>query len=685
MIIHNLKLENIRSYLNQEINFPQGSILLAGDIGTGKSSVLLAIEFALFGFMKGYVSGNSLLRHGKNKGSVELKFNVDNKDVIIKRILKRSSNTVSQDSGYIVINGHRKDLSPIELKQEVLQLLNYPQELLTKSKAFVFRYTVYTPQEEMKKILLEEKEIRLDTLRRVFNIDKYKNIKENSKIFISKIKEKNKELSARIEDLQEKLDEKREYESSIEKLNKEIELIKPGLEKVRNEIKIKKTIIKETEDKIKIHHEIKRHYEVIENELKNKNDLINKITKEILELQEEIKNIGDSLKNIEIKDYRNLIIDTEDKLKNLENVYLDLNSKIAVSNSKKNISEELKKKISELNVCPICKQVVSNEHKHNIILDEDKKINEVKKEYENNLKKLNLMEVGLKEAKKELEDLRKKQSEVELIKLKQENLNEKKQRLENLHKNKQELNEHIEINNKNKLNLIKEISKNKDLDFAYEMEKELLEKIQEREKELDIKKATITKEIEDNNKGILDLNEEIEKKLKVKNQLENISEINFWLDEHFINLVSTIEKQIMLKVYSDFSLLFQRWFNELVNDENLNIKLDYDFSPLIIQNGYETDYDFLSGGEKTGAALAYRLSLNQVINNLMSNLKTSDLLILDEPTDGFSSEQLDRLRNVLNQLKIKQVIIVSHEPKIESFVDNIIRFNKVNHITEVNY
>ena len=46
---------------------------------------------------------------------------------------------------------------------------------------------------------------------------------------------------------------------------------------------------------------------------------------------------------------------------------------------------------------------------------------------------------------------------------------------------------------------------------------------------------------------------------------------------------------------------------------------------------YELDYEFLSGGERTAIALAYRLSLNQVINSVLSRLKTGNLIILDEP------------------------------------------------------
>jgi len=144
-----------------------------------------------------------------------------------------------------------------------------------------------------------------------------------------------------------------------------------------------------------------------------------------------------------------------------------------------------------------------------------------------------------------------------------------------------------------------------------------------------------------------------------------------------------MEKKIMLKVHHDFDSLFEKWFTSLVDTEELKIKLDDEFTPIIEQAGHEIDYNFLSGGEKTAAALAYRLALNQVINNLISTIKTKDLIILDEPTDGFSEAQLDRLRNVLDELNTKQTIIVSHESKIESFVDNVIKLNKIGHISRI--
>ena len=81
-------------------------------------------------------------------------------------------------------------------------------------------------------------------------------------------------------------------------------------------------------------------------------------------------------------------------------------------------------------------------------------------------------------------------------------------------------------------------------------------------------------------------------------------------------------------------------------------------------------------------ALAYRLALNQIINSLLSKIKTRGLVILDEPTDGFSDQQLNKMRDILQELNTKQLILVSHEQKIESFVDNVIRIKKEGRISK---
>ena len=63
--------------LTDKLEFPDGRLLIHGRNESGKSTILLAIDFALFGLRKPDLSGGSLLRNGQNTGSVELNFEVD--------------------------------------------------------------------------------------------------------------------------------------------------------------------------------------------------------------------------------------------------------------------------------------------------------------------------------------------------------------------------------------------------------------------------------------------------------------------------------------------------------------------------------------------------------------------------------------------------------------------------------
>ena len=90
MILKKLLIENIRSYDKQEIIFPRGSTLLSGDIGSGKTTVLLAVEFALFGLEPGQ-KATSLLSNGKDEARVVLDFGLEEKEMSRQRRPTRRS------------------------------------------------------------------------------------------------------------------------------------------------------------------------------------------------------------------------------------------------------------------------------------------------------------------------------------------------------------------------------------------------------------------------------------------------------------------------------------------------------------------------------------------------------------------------------------------------------------------
>ncbi len=679
MLIKRIKLQNIRSFLEQDINFGNGSVLLSGDVGAGKSSVLLAIDFALFGLGRGALSGASLLRNGKKNGFVELNFEIDGKNIIIKRTLKREAN-VNQDSGYIIIDNIKKELTPMELKQVILNLLNYPGELLTKNKSLIYRYTVYTPQEEMKRILLEDRELRLDILRRVFGIDKYKRVKENADIAISFLKDKRKELDVKISDLDElkkEIDESREKSRLIAKdiseLSKEIERDNILLDERKNAVlKLEKDIGKLIE--------LKKQFEINENNVNYKSREFNEFSIEIKDIEKQIEKL-----RIEVKDKVDVnedeIKENEKKINEIERNIREIDLIMQDLKTKKAHSIEIINRVKTMDKCPLCMQNVDDKHKEDVINQENSKI----KEFEEKIKDNNKEELQkiIKELKEKNELAKKEMHRAEIINLKINNLNELEKRKEKIKGLMEKTKKEIEELNSRKIKLNEEIDEFKDAETKHNKEKQELENIREIIQEKQIEKAGFEKELKTFNVKIEKLEKEINEKLKFKEKIGYISNLEEWIKEYFVNLINIMEKNIMVKVHNDFNTLFQKWFSILVDSELLKIRIDEEFTPLIEQAGHEIEYDFLSGGERTAAALAYRLALNQVINSLISTIKTKDLLVLDEPTEGFSSEQLDRIKLILDELNMKQIILVSHESKIESFVDTIIRFEKKDHVSKI--
>ncbi len=678
MILKKIRLNNIRSYQNEEIIFPEGNLLLAGNIGSGKSTVLLAIDFVLFGLRKASLSGGSLLRSGSTEGSVELHLNLDNKEVVIKRNLKRSGDSIGQSSGYIIVDGEKRELSALELKQAVLELLNYPQELLTKSKDMIFHYTVYTPQEDMKTILLGDREIRLDTLRKIFGIDKYKVIKENTKIFLSSLREKINKMDGMIERLDEKQTEKKENENKKNELDRNIGEISRILALKRKEVEEKNNRVKELELKKERFNELNKELSVINVDLDNKQERLESNKREVEEINQKILTI--KIEDVG-EDVKEKIRDTEEKIMNAEKSLRLISEKISVANITEENSRKIVNSIQRLDSCPTCMQKVSDEHKKKIIGEENKKILQSKDVAEKYSVEKGSLERNIIEFKKELDELREKQKLLEINEIKKREVEDYKLRRNYIQEEIVNLEKSIIELKTKKEDLLKRVEEYKQIDI--EKDKQELEKLQKEFRDIELRLNSL--EIEQKNMVVLisSLEKEIEEMMNIKGRLNYFNQLRGWISEHFINVVNVIEKNVMFRIHSDFNSLFQKWFDILVDNENLKISLDKEFSPLITQGGHDLDYLYLSGGEKNAAALAYRLALNQVINNFITDIKTKDLLILDEPTDGFSEEQLDRMRLVLEELNIKQIVLVSHEAKIESFVDNVIRFKKENNISKV--
>lgn len=688
MLIKSLMLKNIRSYENLELEFKPGSTLLSGDIGSGKTTILLSIEFALFGLIRGTTSGSTLLRNGKREGEVLLSFELDGKNIMIQRALKRNSNAVSQDAGYIEINGLRTNGTAIELKAKILELLGYPDELLSKSKSMIFRYTVYTPQEEMKQILFDSADERVEKIRRIFDIDKYKRIKDNALNYAKQLRSDIKAKQTIIEDLESLKREKEKISLEIESRKKNLDLSIKKLEELSAQEEIQKEMFESLQEQSKLLKEKKHELQILEQQKRSQEMINNAMADRINELENDTKKEPSSLeiKIIATADFDKKISLEKEKLKELEQKEIAIRNKIAIIKNKIEEAKKVSNEILHLEKCPTCKQEVSEKHKEEIKKEQQKNIDENKEKLEKANYMLKTAEKIRESSIKIIEDLTEEKTKIQLDNQKYDQLRKEILRFE---ENKKKLAEQKQKKNIQEKEIQETIKK------ILEKQKEILEIKIDEQQILNAKKAyeeasKISQqekiriaEIKQQISASIEFEERIIKQIsskeEIKKKIEKAKKTENWITNQFVNVVDRIEKNVMVTVHQEFNGRYQEWLNTLLEDEAITSTLDENFTPIITQNGYDTEISNLSGGEKTSVALAYRLALNKVINEFMSTIKTRDIIILDEPTDGFSSEQLDKVREVLDALNAKQTIIVSHEPKMESFVQHVIRIRKQEH------
>ncbi len=695
MLIKSLYLKNIRSYVEQEFFFKKGMTLLSGDIGSGKSSVLLGIEFALFGLIRGSINGSSLLRHGAKEGLVSLSFSIGSDVFVVERGLKKTSNGIIQDKCSFSLNGSRTNLAPVELKSKILSLLGYPDDLVSKSKSLIFRYTVYTPQEEMKHILFDSKDDRLEKLRRIFGVDKYELVKNNASIYARDLRSETKAYSSVEEDVFNLKDKVKALKTELNLFFEERDSLSSERDEILKKEKAVGDELKLLEDDINNFNKVKSSKEVLLKDISSIKSSLKDLSSRIASIKESIESKEKSLKDIpkadkSSDDIKKDLLDVNSKLDDLAEKINKANSKKAVINSKISSINDLLKDIEELDTCPTCLQNVSSKHKEDLRLSEKKKLDALNK-------KLVVLNDYIDKARHNKDKLSKKrellEKESERVKSLELKTRLARQSLDFISERKADLKSFEETYRKREVELKekeeelvvvdKKIASFKDLNDKISHTKQKSLEVNNSLRAVEKKLSATSQAIKDKKSALLEKEEELKVKEKDLSQLLDKKILENWLSNHFINLMGIIEKHVLSRLHREFNSLFREWFDVLVEDSELEASVDLDFSPIISQNGYDSSVENLSGGEKTAISLAYRLALNKVINDLVHDVKTKGVLILDEPTDGFSSDQLDKVRDVLEKSNAEQVLIVSHEAKLESFVQNVIRVNKNNHESEV--
>jgi DNA repair protein SbcC/Rad50 len=671
MIIKRLELENIRSYEKASIELPLGNTLFEGDIGSGKSTLLMAIEFGFFGL--GSETGASLLRVGESEGRVRMVFDVDGKEYEVMRSLVRKGKKIQQTSGYIRTPELVTHLSPTELKERVLEILQFNEAPDPNAQSRIYRYAIYTPQEDMKSILLLSPDLRLQTLRRAFGIESYKVAAENATELFREIRSRAREYDAGSKGLDETKERIRRLEAQSQSdKNRLQELTKRETDVAKEVEELRRRRGELQGDEVKL--------SAITREIAMRMDQLQRLNKDVTEWMNELDDFERGFARFEVKiaeleGLKNPTDKSESQLRKEIEVLEQRRDQLIAIEAVIDGKIEDYRTIVEKGVCPVCDRPVKD---HEFAGKRNAK--EVEREHAS--READECARKLEASRELLEARRKHDSALEkLSDLREEAARYQSEKTARGRKISQGTKEIDQVKEK-----IEEGKKTRELlgDVPAKID-ELNWKTKSSERELqDIREAiaaTRTK-ADEAEKQIEEKKSEVKEKEGLARKAVTLKEHDIWLQDYFLPTLEAIERHVMVSINQDFNANLQKWFGILIDDPAKEVRVDENFTPIISQDGFEQEVHYLSGGEKTSVSLAYRLALNTLVQRVTVGMK-SNLLILDEPTDGFSREQLGNVREILDEIECPQVIIVSHERELESFADQIFRIVKSQGVSRI--
>ncbi len=725
-MIKEIYLENFKSHKETKLELKKGTNLIIGIMGSGKSSVLDAISYALFGTfpkLKSRKIGiNNTIKRGKDNAKIKLIFEWKGKEYEIERIIKKNKTDAKiKENGKILEKGQKL------VTEMVKKILSIDYELFSKA--------IYSEQNAITYFLNLSPGERKNEIDKLLGLDQFENARKNLTQIANQIKQilefykkqynegKAKETKEEIEKITKEINENKEkygkinqkledykkeekeiyeeYEKMLknkkekEHLERKLLINKTKMEQLNsNEIKKEKILEmkKKLEEEIKKQNEINKKKEEIRKKIKNmemeiwKNE---KILEKINDTKKEIKKLE------ELKKVKKEEEELEEEIKKLEE---EIKNNLLIKEKIKTMEKELEELKKVKTNCPICGNILSEEHKEKIRKEKEEIINKLKTKIKNNLEfekrkkeeeleELKIIKIKINQLNKELdknkgklkdinekklEDLRNRLNEIKDINI--EEFNKKRDIYKEMVKKYEEYKEFKKLEEENKTLMIK-INKIRIDDKELEEMRDKLEKIRNIIAKKTVEIKGVIEIIKIKEKFLKEKREELEKIEELK---ENINKKTKIYEEIILLKNAVIETQKQLREYIITSInktLEKIW-------PYIYPYKDYKKVRLNAENGYSfqlycdewVEVENVSGGETEALALALRISLALVLTPNLS------WLILDEPThnlDKISTESLaETLQKKLPEI-IKQNIIISHDENLikEGYM-NVIRFTR---------
>lgn len=686
-MIKDINLHNFISHRDTSLSLDKGITIFVGHNGSGKSSIIDAITFALFGEHTRKSNKNLILR-GASSSFTRLNFFVNSKEYSAYRQIGSLGQSISakldlvSDSNNIVnkpiVAGERKQFGE-SMSAEVAKTLGVDYKKL--------KVATIIQQGELNRIIEFHPKDFKELLNGMIGMDRldlaYQTMHEIIDGFRERLREHNngfddKQIESIRNSIQHNISELFDSESTLKQLENERNRANTKLRSIEKEIEhIEPLILKA------------RELQTMENALmKYLTEKKDCILDDIVKLDRIIKEAHTSIQIVSGKE--EIRINLQMVRSEVEDAELRIINNEGESGRLKGLLEFAKKLEIKDGKCPVCNSKVQTINK---MLDTDHIKNEIKQKNEERSKLL----TERSNAKKEESFLEEKEKPIaasekflasnnisnlqDITKL-ENDLFHKRNDLSKLPKNIVGIGEDptvfmIDDFSKSLVeNIIKLRFEVKNLRIQDYIDAKLNHThLSDVLLEINIKIGSSQKSIQQATKFIDDFNRiltELENAAKYIDILEKIRSTVFNRD----GLVGLSLRSWALKTISYKASEYATMFNIGISRIDLTEKVK-DVDIICYGRHGEIDMNCLSGGEKVAVALALRLA----IAYMMGSSKL-DFIILDEPTAHLDAERRKSMVKIISEAfkdgngPLSQIIIITHDAEIfeDSEVDRIYRF-----------
>jgi exonuclease SbcC len=684
MKIEIVQLENIRSHVKSTVPFTRGFNCLVGGLGCGKSSVLYAVDFALFGESIGR-SFEYLLREGADSGRVTVQFMQNGSTYKLTRGLKRKGKSINQNFEELKLYEDETLVASMKTDAIAEQF-----KAITGLDKDLYREIVWFRQEHLKELLDAAPRDRQRRLDELFGLSDYETAWSNIAQY-----QRDYETEKRVYEKDPDVNGLEKLSNECNRASEEYALLEMDLDNSTQKLSVAKKALDEADSKLK---KLEEKRQVIE-ELKRKEarlhaDAVN-MTNTLASLTQRIegkKTIVDNLHQ------RQSSIDAQAKvfLGKLEQAGLPINqpveslhSSLAAFDDKisslradqeatsRNLQTDKKRvvSLSQESKCPLCVQPLDGEYKSNLL----SRIQQENSEREKAISQLRIEIDSLQKARtlasEAYSNLQTCMTRAEELK---NRLSEEENNFNNLSsefEDKQKLEAGLRL----QLELVQfEIGKFdlSELDAARAQREQAFQQYYMLESDLRTKenrKKDLFRRLDETKERINLAQEKLERMEKIRRTVEVLSAIR----DAYRSIQPKLRSEFV-KVLRNF---VQQVLDSLVGGETpmLNVVIDETYTPYVkSETGVDREVSNLSGGERTLLAFAYRLGLGQLIMQSRTGHGLS-MLMLDEPTENLGSEDgsIERLAEAISRFKaIEQIIAVTHSEAFAGKADHVVTLEK---------